>query len=277
LHHVKEKTKWTHPRGDINRIEVLRIIRNHSVWEGGIYQHELIKEANLSRQAVYNHLKGLIKERKIMESRGKYVVTQTDDDIFFILLFEAHLDRWLRKMLTLDETFTTQRNKETDFIEKNISDFANILGAFVIYVLLAGKQPIHERALENEKRQYLIRDIIQGRSFLENILYGFNNYFLRMSQKEPYEVMKKKVYDNLVEGFMRVYPNFHADLEGRWRAFAQDFIQKSRQSTPETDKNVKKCKHRTEKHYMFNFGEYLECNICHVRFPMTNSDTKRTP
>lgn len=92
--------------------------------------------------------------------------------------------------------------------------------------------------------------------FLQNILFGFNNYFLRMSQKEPYEVLKKKVYDNLTNAFRKVYPSLYEDLEQQWNTFANRFIQESSRYT-QNDENVKVCKHRMGKHYMFNYGEYL--------------------
>ena len=119
-----------------------------------------------------------------------YVVTQTDDDIFFILMFEAHLDRWLKKMFTPNakrkrdnSMFVTRNGENAEIVEKNISDFANIIGAFIIYVLLVSKMPILERTVEDEKREYLIRDVVQGPIFLENILYGFSNFLLGIVSK----------------------------------------------------------------------------------------------
>ena len=97
-----------------------------------------------------------------------------------------------------------------------------------------------------------------------------------MSQKEPYEVLSKKVYDNLVNAFRRVYPSLYEDLEQRWKTFANRFVKESSQSTQNAE-NVKECKHRMEKLHMFNFGEYLECDICHVRSLVNNTDTKHTP
>ena len=58
-------------------MKILRIIRSRSVWERGIYQNEIIPLAKLSRQAVYNHLKKLTEEGRIMKSRG-YVRCHTN-------------------------------------------------------------------------------------------------------------------------------------------------------------------------------------------------------
>ena len=245
------------------------------MWERGIYQNEIIPLAKLSRQAVYNHLKKLTEEGRIMKSRGMYVVTQTDDDIFFILMFEAHLDRWLKKMFTPNakrkrdnSMFVTRNGENAEIVEKNISDFANIIGAFIIYVLLVSKMPILERTVEDEKREYLIRDVVQGPIFLENILYGFSNFLLGIAQKEPYEVLNKKVYDNFINAFMKVFPNLYADLEQQWKTFAHRFFHEPLQSTQKSIEEDKDCKHKMEKRYMFNFGDYLECNICHIRSPL---------
>ena len=91
-----------------------------------------------------------------------------------------------------------------------------------------------------------------------------------MSQKEPYEVLTKKVYDNLVKAFTRVYPSLYTDLEQQWKTYATHFIQESPQSIPDTV-NLKECKHQMEKHYMFNFGEYLECDVCHAKSSLKNT------
>lgn len=272
MDNVKEKVGWTHPRGDINKNEILRIIRSHSIWEGGVYQHELIKETKLSRTAVHNHLRTLTKEQKVMNSRGQYVVTQTDDDIFFILMFEAHLDRWLKTVITSDESlmkhssiFKMREIQGADSKEKRIFEFANVIGAFIIYLLFIGKQPVPEWNLEYEKREYLIRDIIQGRIFLENILYGFSNYFLGISKKGPYEEMNKKKYDNIVDAFTMVYPDLYTSLDQQWKTFAQNYLREQLQSLQNAVKTKEDCKHDMENHYMFNFGEYLECRKCHTR------------
>lgn len=137
-----------------------------------------------------------------MNFRGQYVVTQTDDDVFFILMFEALLDRWLKTIFTSDGSLVKDSSifrirKGADCSEKRIFEFANVIGAFIIYLLFIGKQPTPERTLEIERREYLLRDIIQGRIFLENILYG--KYFFGISKKGPYEEMNKKKYSDIVE------------------------------------------------------------------------------
>jgi hypothetical protein len=272
LDNVKEKARWTHPLGDINKNKILRIIRSHSIWGEGIYQHQLIKEANLSRTAVNNHLKTLTNEQKIMNSRGRYVVTRTDDDIFFILMFEAHLDRWLKTIFTSDGSlmknssmFKMRKGQDTDCKERRIFEFANVVGAFIIYLVFIGKQPLPERTLESEKREYLIRDIIQGRILLENILYGFNNYFLGISKKGPYEEMNRKKYGEIVDAFKKVYPDLYTSLDQQWKTFGQNYLREQSESLQKAVKTKEDCKHDMENQYMFNFGEYLECSRCHTR------------
>lgn len=256
--------KWTHPIGDIHKNEILKIIRNHSVFEKGVYQHEIIKQTRLSRQTVYAILKKLTAEKKIMKSQGKYIITESDEDIFFILMFEAHLDRWLNRMLIANHqekrfSSSLENSNDTDSMQKRIFKFANVIGVFIIYLLVTGKRPTTEYNLEYEKREYLIRDIVQGRIFLENVLLGFNNYLLRKTNNKLYEEMNKNDFDKLSKAFMKVYPELYTDLEQRWKTLAQHYIHEL-----PTNIDFKNCKHKWEKHYIFNFGEYYQCINCYM-------------
>jgi hypothetical protein len=145
-----------------------------------------------------------------------------------------------------------------DLTENNIFTFANMIGAFITYVIIESKRP-NQQSIENIQRRQLTRDMLDVSISLEDILYGFQNYLTsNRNDNMMYDDMTKDGFERVAQAFKKVYPSMFMRLEEDWKAFTS-FIGKS-----PLDNKHKYCDHKWDEHYMYKFGKYYECSKCHV-------------
>jgi DNA-binding transcriptional regulator LsrR (DeoR family) len=139
--------RWSNSIGEINKHKLLQIIVEHT-YKGGLYQTEITEKSNsLSRQTVSKTLKKLIKENKIYCSNRKYYANEDVENYFSNELFAGYLEDHLRSLMTIKKlpkeglVLTIGKITDNDLVEKNVFTFANMIGAFITYVINESKRP----------------------------------------------------------------------------------------------------------------------------------------
>jgi hypothetical protein len=243
---------------------LLQIIREYS-FKGGIFQTKITEKSGLTRQTVFKTLKKLMAEDKIDCSNRKYYAKEDVESYFSNNLFAAYLNDQFKSMMTIKKlpkeglAFAIGKFTANDLAEKNIFTFANVIGAFIIYVLIESKRP-NQQNIENIERRQLTRHMIDVAVSLEDILYGFQNYLTsNHNNNTMYDEMTKDDFAKVYQAFNKVYPSMFMHLEEDWKTFCTSFIE-----TLPLDNKYKHCDHKWDEHYMYKFGKYYECSKCHV-------------
>lgn len=267
--------KWSNSKGEINKYKLFQIIREHS-FKGGISQTKIREKSGLSRPTVSKTLKKLIAENKINCSKRKYYAEEDVESYFSNNLFAAYLKDQFKSMMTIKKlpkeglALAIGKFTANDLAEKNIFTFANVIGAFITYVLIESKRP-SQYNIESIERRQLTRDMIDVAISLENILYGFQSYFTsNHNNNTMYDEMTKHDFEKVSQAFKKVYPSMFMYLEEDWKTFTS-FIEK-----PPFDNRYKHCDHKWDEHYMYKFGKYYECSKCHVAADLDVRKNKRS-
>lgn len=269
LYVLKEKVnklakKWSHPRGDIHKDMIVKIIQKNA--KEGRYQHEIVKETRLSRQTVSKKLKELRAENKITKLSNLYFIAGDDDfdyTYFFPKFIGIFLERLLKSKENLSEVSSLPLNDNNCFDnsaeEKAIFDFSNAIGAIITYILIQSKRP-YQSHIEYAKiaaaTDLLLEDIIN----LKYIFYDFGRLFASIPENRPYETISEERFDSLSKSFMNVYPTLYRTLEDSWNKYCNSILQQKPMN------NIyRNCDHQWQERYLYRFGKYNECILCGYR------------
>ena len=254
--------------GDINKRRIYNYITDHP---DGVYQHELIDKTKLSRQTVYTLLKKLLNEDKIFNRNKQYFVE--DSVLNSILLFGMIMEDAIGDIGQLvsrssaSSKYCKQKFANQNHIEKSIFEFANDIGAFIVYILIEAMRPSDNNTIPKDKKKSLVPRLID-RSIRSHKMYeAFSEYFKDfISDKQNAEQihdycyimecfeLKEEYYKKVIAAFKNIYPIIYDTLEKRW----SDYIKLSLCfRTP-------RCNHKWEEIQVYRFGKskYVGCCRC---------------
>jgi hypothetical protein len=198
--------KWDNPIGDIHKSKIYDFIANNPK---GVYQHEIIQHTKLSRQTVYTILRRLINEKKVHLQNRQYFVEDTvlNSVLQFGMVMEeacgliGHPHRFIGSRIekvdlkkegyyhyvnrfsnrvsgpSVSSKFCKAEFKQDDLFERYIFEFANRIGAFIIYLLIESMRPSKYNTIPSDKRSSLIPRLIDRSIRSHNMYESFSDFF----------------------------------------------------------------------------------------------------
>ena len=253
--------KWSNPIGDSHKKKIFEIIQKNSL--NGVYQHEIIKESKLSRQTVYTILNKLMIEGEIYKGKGNKYFVASDDPININLL-AASANIQLRKRIFKEKHLISGISDAIckcsfkDLTEKYVFEFANIIGAFTIYVMIESMRP-GEISKQYKKRVNLIEYLFNNTIPLNEIFYKLYYYLGININNRLYDDISKNEFDKIHKAFMKVYPDIHNDLDKGWESMCELIL------TSRNDNKQKYCHHEWDERYLYKYGKYYQCRKCYYK------------
>jgi hypothetical protein len=279
----------------------------------GVFPYQITESVNISpkptRQTIHAHLRALLLERRIYQKNRRYYAE--DSDLNSINLFArvmkdggmSLIDPYLiyppkdfidltnskstpyHELLkrvygiSLSRKFWNSTFTKHNLHEKYLFEFADRIGAFILYIFIECMRPIDHITLAHEKKNVLASDLIHRAINLEEMFDSFCSFLnesglitcdeTRNHKRLPFS-LDKIHFDKISEIFRKIYPGIYEGLEKYWLS--------SRQSWIKIDTNLainEKCNHKWEETYIhkYKLGKYYLCRKCHL---ITDSPTVST-
>jgi hypothetical protein len=264
--------RWTHPRGDSHKDLILEIVNRNPVI--GITQPDIIdniaklsiSHEKLSRQTVSKLLRRLIEESKLSKRGRKYF--PLNDDAVNMNIFAASINTKLREMLSSDDPINIIPNKlcpdslPTRPNAKYIFEFANLIGASVMYLLIEGMRP---GEVSSKYKEYIniFDHFIRNSLPLDEIVLKLRHKLHIHTKRTKYGTaslnLDNEDFGKLSREFRKVYPDLYTELEEGWQSMSQLIL------TPRNDNRQRSCNHKWHRRYLYRYGGYDECRICSLR------------
>lgn len=265
-------TRWTHPLGDIHKNLILEIVNGNPVT--GITQPEIIeiierlsiRHKGLSRQTVSKILKKLKKEAELSKKGRKYF--PLNDDAVNMNILAASINVKLRGILLSDEHIDRISNKfypghrrTRDSSAKCIFEFANLLGASMIYLLIESMRP-GEVSQKYKEDINIVEHLIKNSLPLDELVIKFRSRLGIRTGRTIYGTasldLNNQDFIRLSQEFRKVYPHLYRELEEGWQSMSRLIL------APRND-NEQISDHEWHKRYLYRYGEYYECRNCYLR------------
>jgi hypothetical protein len=266
-------SRWSHPIGDSHKNLILEIVNTNPVT--GITQPEIIdniaklsiSHEKLSRQTVSKLLRRLMEEAKLSRRGRKYF--PLNDDAVNMNLFAASINGKLRGILSSDDpTNIISNNFYPDHLitpnpnAKYILEFASLLGASMMYLLIEGMRPGEVSSKYKEDInifEHLIRNSLPLDEIVIKLRHKLHTNTRRTKFGKASLDLDNKDFGKLSREFRKVFPDLYTALEEGWEAMSQLIL------TPRNDKRQTSCNHKWLRRYLYRYGEYYECRNCHQK------------
>jgi hypothetical protein len=256
----KSINKRYNATSDYNKKYIRRAMLLSSAIGKGITAEEIVNRLasrkppiNLTDRSVYRLLEQLITEDKVYRSKSKKKYFLKDfiiDDgwsIFAEFLNEIQNQNLLSKISSL-KIYSNERAFSNE-LENTISDFGNIVGAFVTYILVESLRP-NERLFPIQKRIQTLNDFLDNSLSLRNILPSL----LRIIPGNPDRMIMgtdNESFESLVNAYDHVYPDFRELLDNSFKRYSNFNWSKSLS-----------CDHEWHRVNIHKIGERFECRKC---------------
>lgn len=265
--------RWTHPIGDIHKDRILDIANKNPVT--GITQPEIIdsmakisiNHKKLSRQTVSKLLGRLLEEAKLSRRGRKYF--PLSDDAVNMNIFAASINVKLRGILLSDDPINIISNKfcpnhlpTDDPNAKCIFEFANLLGASMIYLLIEAMRPGEVSSKYKEGINifdHLIRNSLPLDEIILKLRHSLHIHTKHTTFGTASLNLDNEDFRKLSREFRKVYPDLYTELEEGWQSMSQLML------TAKNDKRRTSCTHKWHRRYLYRYGEYYECRNCTLR------------
>jgi hypothetical protein len=207
----------------------------------------------LTVRSIYRLLEQLIAEDIVYRSKSKkkyFLKDFINDDgwsIFAEFLNEIQSQNLLGKISSL-KIYTNGRTFSNK-LENATSDFGNIVGAFLTYILIESLKP-NERLFPIHKRTQILNDFLVNSLSLSNILPSL----LRIIPGNPDRMIMgtdNESLENLVNAYDHVYPDFRELLDDSFKKY----------SNFNWDNSLS-CDHEWNRVNIHKIGERFECRKC---------------
>jgi DNA-binding transcriptional ArsR family regulator len=226
-----------------------------------------ITHKKLSRQTISEHLKKLKKEGKISQKGRKYF--PLNDDAVNMNIFSASINAKLRGILLSDEPINMISNKfypgrirTHDLSAKYIYEFANLLGASIIYLLIENMRP-EEVSLKYREDMNIVEHLIKNSLPMDELVIKFRDRLGIDTRRTKYGTasldLNNQNFIRLSREFRKVYPQLYRELEDGWQSMTRLIL------TPRNNKKQISCDHQWHKRYLYRHVEYYECRNCYLR------------
>jgi hypothetical protein len=226
-----------------------------------------ISHEELSRQTVSKLLGKLKKETKLSKRGRKYF--PLNDDAVNLNIFALSINATLRKMLLSDDPIDIISIRicpdhllTHDPHAKYIFEFANLLGASMMYLLIEGMRPGEVSSKYKEDINvfdHLIRNSLPLDEIVLKLRRKLHIHIKRTKYGTASLNLDNDDFRKLSREFRKVYPHVYKELEEGWQSMSQLIL------TPRNDKRQISCIHKWHRRYLYRYGEYYECRNCSLR------------
>jgi len=200
---------------------------------------------------VYNLLKELIIEDRVFKSKRKYFLNLFFDDGWSV--FTRFLQEFLLRQEDIifpQQKFYSNRHIFSSDLENEIYNFGNIIGAFIMYVLIESLRP-NQRMIRRESRDQIWESFLQKAVFLPYLLQRF---WEQLPEKlDFYRIIiggDNTSFDKLYNAYNNVYPNFSEFADNKFKEYLSSV------------KPFKFCDHEWLKVKVHKIGDRYECRKC---------------
>ena len=148
------------------------------------------------------------------------------------------------------QKFYSNRHIFSSDLENEIHNFGNIIGAFIMYVLIESLIP-NERMIRRETRDRIWESFLQKAVFLPYLLQRFREQL--PENMDFYRIIiggDNTSFDKLYNAYNNVYPNFSEFTDNRFKEYVSSV------------KPFKSCDHEWHKVKVHKIGDRHECRKC---------------
>ena len=153
-----------------------------------------------------------------------------------------------------------------DSLERSLFEFANRIGAYIMYIFLQSLHPLQESKISDEDRGELCKIMLEKAINAEDLFTFFRDLLTQLgltgcnSDSNEHEKLFQLTDNNfktISKGLQNVYPNIYVGLENyclhaSWNSLALDTATLS-----------PTCNHQWEKRDAFKYGSFYYCKKCH--------------
>ena len=207
---------WENPIGFGHKRTILKIINDSSASGEGITITEICKLSGLSRQTVNSWVNKLLKKGRITRVRNRYFVSEDMADDYWITLayfLEYLLIRRSVAKFRVDPIQSNWLNRDGDNLEGALFKMANIVGAFITFVLIEAMRP-SKKIMSPVMRRRMIIDFIKSSISLDDLFGTFINMLPDAISNDIIQgnQIRKTSHDRLYSAFRHVYPSIYKAL-----------------------------------------------------------------
>jgi hypothetical protein len=195
----------------IHKNSICKILFSSSLHREGMTEKEIHERLHfLTHKTAYNLLNQLISEKMVFVSGHKYYLNLYFDDGWSV--FAKFLEEFLLRQDNLKE-LPLQKIHSNEYLfsgnlENEIHNFGNIIGTFIMYVLIESLRP-NERMIRRETRDEIWTSFLQKAVYLPYLLQRFQ-------EQLPDSINFYRIiiggddlsFDKLYNAFDNVYPGF---------------------------------------------------------------------
>jgi hypothetical protein len=147
----------------------------------------------------------------------------------------------LRKIYSHGHTFHGE-------LENEIFNFGNMIGAFVMYVLVESLRP-NEKATA-EDRYVILKKFLQDAVDMTFIFFLFEKILPQDSTNLLMMGFDNKLLEKIIDAYNNVYPGFSESLDYGFKVYVDNFVANE------------SCDHEWHEVRIHKLGEYLKCKKC---------------
>jgi hypothetical protein len=259
---------------------IFRIIS--STYGRGISITELAKKTEtklrpkgLTRQTVSSLLKELIRDGKVFKVKNKYYKEELYRDDGWSI-FGGYLGGLLRdkRFYGFPQDHISQMHlsdafPNNDKTKKSIIEFANLVGAFVAYLLIESMRPTRT-LLPTPFRVEKAKDFIATALDPGGLLATFLSILPESYRKDAGSLqMIEKSLDKLSNTYKKIYPSFSKFIEEKYLEHFQTFYVHD----PE---EYNYCQHAWKECFVHKIGVYYRCDKCQIMVKSSPMETDST-
>jgi hypothetical protein len=267
----KSNVKRDHSLGTLNKTRIWSILPRLCQKKGfdkGITLTDILKETKAkfppngySKPTVISALRKLQADSKIFRIKsGYFLIDIFEDDGWSI--FAGYLNYLLDRILHKLPLPSIQRIDQSDAEEDNIGEllfqFANRIGAFIVYLLIEAMHPTR-KILPVHKRTEKAVDFIQTAMPSSDLFRAFINFLPESYSKNIVlgAQMRENSFKKLSYDFRLIYHSINKSIEkGYLNHFKHFYL-----SRPE---NFDYCDHQWKETFVHKIGMYHRCIKCRV-------------
>jgi len=238
----------------LHKARICQVLLPSSVHREGMTEKEIhTKLSFLSHRTVFKLLNELIQEGKVFKSKMKYYLDLFFDDgwsAFARFLNEFLLRKYVeipvRKIYPHGHIFPGE-------LENEIYNFGNVIGAFIIYILIESFRP-NERMIRRSYRDQIWTNFLQNAVHMPYILELFSELLSISGSVDVYKISlggNNKSFDKVKNAYNNVYPGFSEFLDDSFRKYVVSSLV-----------SFESCDHEWRKVNIHKIGDRFECRKC---------------
>lgn len=237
----------------IHKNTICKILLPSSLHREGLAVKQIHSKMKfVTNKTVYNLLKELIIEDRAFESKRKYFLNLFFDDGWSV--FAGFLEEFLLRQHSLAELplqkVRSNGNIFSDDLENEIHNFGNIIGVFIMYVMIESLRP-NKRMIGREARDQIWLNFLQKAVYMPYILDRFKEQL--PESIDFYRIIfgsDNVSFEKLYNAYNNVYPGF------------SEFMNNSFKNYVNSVEPFEACDHEWRKVKVHKIGDRHECRKC---------------